>query len=294
MRPLVSYDDIASQAPQESSGFSYHGPSPPPKKRRKSNHQRQGQRQHHAQYSRNDSREEHKVHPKKTGIDYGLKEESRQLTHEEVWDDTALIHAWDAAVEEYEVLNGPDKKWKTEPVNKSALWFNIPPEKDEPSKSSAGSSILMPSIHDTFSSQDEEQEVTGPADPDNSRPVNFDTFVPRHDPSLPTSKPDIEGRTDGRSSYWHRIIPPAPAGGTNQLTRDQAFEQVVGAWYWAGYWTGVYHTAAQAETSGTTQMDREDDKPDENDDPPVEDKDKEAGEEVMVVLNCQVLCFVFA
>lgn len=29
-------------------------------------------------------------------------EESRELTHEEIWDDSALIEAWNAATEEYE------------------------------------------------------------------------------------------------------------------------------------------------------------------------------------------------
>lgn len=32
-----------------------------------------------------------------------VEDESRELTHEEVWDDSALIAAWDAATEEYEV-----------------------------------------------------------------------------------------------------------------------------------------------------------------------------------------------
>ena len=29
--------------------------------------------------------------------------ENRELTHEEIWDDSSLIQAWDAAMEEYEV-----------------------------------------------------------------------------------------------------------------------------------------------------------------------------------------------
>jgi hypothetical protein len=33
----------------------------------------------------------------------GSFEESRELTHDEIWDDSALIDAWDAATEEYEV-----------------------------------------------------------------------------------------------------------------------------------------------------------------------------------------------
>lgn len=48
-------------------------------------------------------------------------EESRELTYEEIWDDSALIDAWNAATEEYEAYNGPDKGWKTQPVHKSPL-----------------------------------------------------------------------------------------------------------------------------------------------------------------------------
>ena len=32
-------------------------------------------------------------------------EESRELTYEEIWDDSALIDAWNAATEEYEACN---------------------------------------------------------------------------------------------------------------------------------------------------------------------------------------------
>ena len=31
------------------------------------------------------------------------EEESRELTHEEIWDDSALVNAWDSAMAEYEV-----------------------------------------------------------------------------------------------------------------------------------------------------------------------------------------------
>ena len=46
---------------------------------------------------------------------------SRELTHEEIWDDSALVEAWNAAMEEYEAYNGPGKGWKEDPTVKSAL-----------------------------------------------------------------------------------------------------------------------------------------------------------------------------
>lgn len=105
MRPLLSYDDIASEVPIKETAPSNGGPTTPPKKRRKTNHH-QGQRfGGQRNQSREDDREDGDEFSssKKSRTRYGLQEESRQLTHDEVWDDSALIRAWDAAVEEYEV-----------------------------------------------------------------------------------------------------------------------------------------------------------------------------------------------
>ena len=51
--------------------------------------------------------------------------QSRELTHEEIWDDSALVEAWNAAVEEYEAYHGPDKGWKKEPLHTSPLSVSL-------------------------------------------------------------------------------------------------------------------------------------------------------------------------
>jgi hypothetical protein len=56
-----------------------------------------------------------------------------------------------------------------------------------------------------------------------SQPINFDTFVPTHDPSLSAAT------EDGVYNY----IPG--------VSQDEAFERAVQASYWSGYWTAVYH-----------------------------------------------------
>jgi hypothetical protein len=85
-RPIVSYDDITPPYDVSSSKS-----QPPPKKRKRNNK---------------------KAPP---------AEEGRELTHSEIWDDSALIDAWNAAMEEYEAFHGPDKGWQKEPVHKSPL-----------------------------------------------------------------------------------------------------------------------------------------------------------------------------
>jgi hypothetical protein len=87
-RALVSYDDIT---------LPYQQTKPPPKKRKKNQH--------------------------KSASEEGCEEEdeSRELTHEEIWDDSALVNAWEAATEEYEAYHGSKKSWKTDTVNKAPL-----------------------------------------------------------------------------------------------------------------------------------------------------------------------------
>ena len=147
-RPVVSYEDITLpydqpdelQPPQPSSSSRnhlYH--HPPTSKKRKKNNQKA--KQHKSASNSTSQRAEFikstgassKQQPEEEQWDadpdegeYGYDEggefeESRELTHEEIWDDSTLVNAWAAATEEYEAFHGPDKGWKKEPVNKSPL-----------------------------------------------------------------------------------------------------------------------------------------------------------------------------
>ena len=90
-RPLVSYDDITLP----------YQPTKPQHKKRRRNQQKPVS-------------EEAFSDPN----DYEEEEESRELTHEEIWDDSALVNAWEAATEEYEAYHGSKK---AETVNKAPL-----------------------------------------------------------------------------------------------------------------------------------------------------------------------------
>lgn len=56
----------------------------------------------------------------------------------------------------------------------------------------------------------------------NSVPLNFNTFVPSHDPTLPSlAATDTQNLTD--------------------IPQDEAFRNALNSMYWTGYWTAVYH-----------------------------------------------------
>lgn len=171
-----------------------------------------------------------KEKPKRYQIDH-------ELTQEELWDDSALIAAWDAAVEEYQSLHGPEKKWKEEPVHKSALWYAPAPkpqedeneegEEEEDGEVEAEEVVKM------------EQEV----EPD-SIPLDFNTFIPSHDPTL-----------GGGAATQSAIGPHPPTTSptafpdVSTLTRDEIFEKAMSASYWSGYWTAMYHASGMTSSA---------------------------------------------
>jgi hypothetical protein len=147
VRPLVSYDDLSS--PQEKRTVpptAQPAPRPKPSKKRKRYTQQHWDDQpesRHADVTYGEQVfEAQNENSERTGRDVRNDavpdEESRELTHEEIWDDSALIDVWNAATAEYEAstfptttfdfvnwlyqaFHGDSKSWKNEPVVKPAL-----------------------------------------------------------------------------------------------------------------------------------------------------------------------------
>lgn len=55
-----------------------------------------------------------------------------------------------------------------------------------------------------------------------SIPLNFNTFVPSHDPTLTN-------------------LATADTQSLAGISQDEAFRNALNAMYWTGYWTAVYH-----------------------------------------------------
>ncbi|KAF8876483.1 hypothetical protein BD779DRAFT_1650769 [Infundibulicybe gibba] len=180
MRPVVSYDDIT--LPYQPA------PKPPPKKQK-----------------RNNSKQVHRVNR--------ASDSSRELTHEEIWDDSALIDAWNATTEEYTAMNGPEKDWKRE--HTSPLWYNVPLKPAEP--------IDPPSTNSPFI------ETKSDGDTD-SKPIDFDSFIPSHNPTL-----NLPAQTEIPEPDYALSTP------AHIVSQDEAFQRALSAMYWGGYWTAMYH-----------------------------------------------------
>ncbi|TFK28340.1 hypothetical protein FA15DRAFT_665300 [Coprinopsis marcescibilis] len=199
-RRLVSYADITQ--PYENQSHQ----SPPPKKRKKPNPRNK---------SNNTNRKSNITdtpHPSSTAASSNrgknTAEESRELTHEEIWDDSALVDAWNAATEEYEAYHGPGKDWKQEPANKSALWYNVPPSEKAQD---------FTTVQDPQEDEDEgyPEQLENDVDGDIPQPAfdapSYANYIPQDfDPSQPMP------------------------------SQDEAFSRALNAMYWGGYWSAVY------------------------------------------------------
>ncbi|KAK7041795.1 hypothetical protein VNI00_009084 [Paramarasmius palmivorus] len=229
-RGIVSYEDITlpydvtASAQNEiaklktpNSSNNHNNKSSSKKRKRKArNHLQSNSRNNHNHNSHQITTEEDTLEEEDMNL-------SRELTHEEIWDDSALIEAWNAATEEYEAYHGPDKGWKTEPVHKSALYYNVPPAKKAKIHHEVTSSVAIPT---TAKDEDEEGD---------SQPIDFETFVPTHDPGAFEAPSNTNGVN---YSTWSTALPDPPG---SMVSQDEAFNRALGAMYWSGYWTAVYH-----------------------------------------------------
>jgi hypothetical protein len=223
-RQLVQYGDLEqsqqTRGASSSAVASHSGQSPPSKKRKRSNQKTKRPRKTAHWDDPGDSQmnyEDTSAHGEDGEVE---EEESRELTHEEIWDDSALIDAWNSATAEYEAFHGKTQDWKSTAIKKSSL------SSKEKAKTPASTKVASTEAASQAAAAEEED----------SAPLDFDTFVPSYDPSLPVPS---EVPAAPESSFF------IPAPSTIMVSRDEAFSRALSAMYWGGYWTAVYHCQNQ-------------------------------------------------
>ena len=94
-------------------------------------------------------------------------------------------------------------------------WYNVPPSGSGTTGTGAGLE-LPSSIHER------REGHAMPMLEHDSVPLNFNTFVPSHDPALPNLAARDTQNLAG-------------------ISQDEAFQNALNAMYWTGYWTAVCH-----------------------------------------------------
>lgn len=110
-RQLVQYGDLEQNNGASSSATAIQtSPQQPPSKKRKRTNQKTQRSRKTAHWDDTGdltgqmNYDDSSAHAEDGEI--GEEEENRELTHEEIWDDSALIDAWNSATAEYDVRPG--------------------------------------------------------------------------------------------------------------------------------------------------------------------------------------------
>jgi hypothetical protein len=133
----------------------------------------------------------------------------RELTHNEIWDDSALINSWDEALEEYKKYHSIHKNGGNV---KDLLKLN-----DE---NSSDAKLNLQEINE--SSTHENVETDSAMRHDNLDDGQETNNVASH---------GSQARASG--------APPTPAGLLSTI-RDEGLKKLLMSWYYAGYYTGYY------------------------------------------------------
>lgn len=216
---------------------------------------------------------------------------SKPLTHSQVWDDSSLISAWDAAVEEYQEFH--NRRSKAKKVE-SALW------NDSPAKDSSGNAQAIENLKSWKIGLVKEKKLKEARDYGIEKGKEVSSLKVQDqsnqnlsskigDASTYEITPSLQKSVDGNKAWKEacalisknsvsnpiRIgsyLVPTPASTSQQSTNlqtssnlnashnvsnppvppiplvgDQNMQNMIMAWYYAGYYTGVQQGLIQAQ-----------------------------------------------
>ncbi|KAK0514208.1 hypothetical protein JMJ35_002825 [Cladonia borealis] len=164
----------------------------------------------------------------------------KQLSHAEIWDDSALVQSWDEALAEYKLYHSIHARGeRVEDVIKDV-------EAGSKEADTNGTNITQSELplqtNDTMSEELEDGELEEEAE--NGQVVtNGDSTQKAHEFSSsmpeqmqPPFKPSV--------AKGKQPMPDAILGSV----QDEALKNLMMSWYYAGYYTGLYEGQQQAQS----------------------------------------------
>ncbi|KAJ5485238.1 hypothetical protein N7539_005226 [Penicillium diatomitis] len=171
----------------------------------------------------------------------GKNKSDKALTHEEIWDDSALVQSWDDAVEEYKLYHSIHAKGENVDDVLKAAEVAAAKESQDDTVADAGT-LDNPSIQDVGDDDAIKAE---------SEDVSDQTTLPSTTQKQPTGS-QIPSVDDTPAAAGQSLGPgpmPMPGAGFPNV-QDDGLRNLMMAWYFAGYYTGLYegqHQSSQSE-----------------------------------------------
>ncbi|KAJ5570422.1 uncharacterized protein N7459_009852 [Penicillium hispanicum] len=160
----------------------------------------------------------------------GKPKNEKSLTHEEIWDDSALVRSWDEAVEEYQLYHSIYAKGESvEDALKEAEVDGLAEESYEPPEAE--------SLDTDVPMEGETEEETASSSNPQIPPTRT------LDPQVSTSQESVPADAPGPKFPTGAMPMPEPILSNMQ---DEGLKRLMMAWYFAGYYTGLYEGQQQA------------------------------------------------
>ncbi|EHA49802.1 hypothetical protein MCOR27_011775 [Pyricularia oryzae] len=142
-----------------------------------------------------------------------MSEEEKVVTHEDIWDDSALVNSWNEALEEY-------KKYHSIHADRAAE-ATIVPDSQNPLRNA-------------------KTETNEPQSPPNGTRGDGETI---QEQAKPTSGcPEGSGVND--QQHGGALSSPISVLGS---VKDEGLKSLLMSWYYAGYYTGLYEGQQQRD-----------------------------------------------
>ncbi|KAL8861248.1 MAG: hypothetical protein Q9178_002464 [Gyalolechia marmorata] len=175
-----------------------------------------------------------------------MGKKSKNLSHEEIWDDSALVDSWDAALQEYQLYHSIHARGeRVEDVLRAA---EVPEELPvngtvDMSNNTTEDTNGMPHLEEAEDGEVEDGEIEDDTLPDAG------TFDETRKMELPADQEHFSPPTAVENS--NQSVPESSAVPTalNMGVQDEGLKNLMMSWYYAGYYTGLYEGRKQSEVA---------------------------------------------
>ncbi|KAL8965343.1 MAG: hypothetical protein Q9183_003904, partial [Haloplaca sp. 2 TL-2023] len=178
----------------------------------------------------------------------------KQLSHEEVWDDSALIDSWDAALQEYQLYHSIHARGeRVEDVVKEAeATEDSTRTKDDLTVDPVGDPAedLEDGEVEDGPMEDDAPVVTGEEVPVNETAARHQqdssASIPADSLPIPSGSTAVPEVLIKGSTYTPQCILNGKSSPTVSAVQNDALKNLMMSWYYAGYYTGLHEGQQQA------------------------------------------------
>ncbi|WDK09645.1 hypothetical protein CGRA01v4_00923 [Colletotrichum graminicola] len=184
-----------------------------------------------------------------------------EMTHAEMWDDSALINSWNEALDEYKKyhsihakggkLEDGDLQWETEPqtIDAQTKAADQPEivDDDEGGNKTKGAACSSTDVKQPIAPSSSPPQVKIQAD--QKKLGFFHSCVLFTPTNLSPARSQVQTNPSGVATA-EAIPGPATTGPQSLLgtVQDEGLKRLLMSWYYAGYYTGLYEGQQQQQS----------------------------------------------